>query len=154
MAQWSREEIQAAFNDFQAAAYKGAQTQDWRDWADCFTEDATYFEHHYGKFWGRENIFKWITETMAPWPVNAMTAFPISWYSIDVEKGWIFCEVMNRMEDLGDGQIYEEPNITILHYAGNGLFSYEEDAYNPENMGKMIGRWIAAKKERDADKNP
>ena len=150
MAQWSKEEIQAAFNDFQTAAYKGAQTQDWRDWADCFTEDATYFEHHYGKFWGRENIFNWISDIMSPWPVNAMTAFPISWYSIDVDKGWIFCEVMNRMEDLGDGQIYEEPNITILHYAGNGLFSYEEDAYNPENMGKMIGRWIAAKKIIDA----
>ena len=151
MAQWTKEEIQAAFNDFQVAAFKGAQSQDWRDWAECFTEDATYFEHHYGKFWGRENIFKWITDTMAPWPVNAMTAFPISWCSIDVEKGWVFCEVMNRMEDLGDGQIYEEPNITILHYAGNGLFSYEEDAYNPENMGKMIGRWIAAKKAIDAE---
>ena len=50
------------------------------------------------------------------------------------------------MEDLGDGNIYEEPNITILHYAGNGLFKYEEDAYNPNNMGVMIGQWLTAKK--------
>ena len=145
MARWTREEIEQAFEKFQAAALKGGQQADWRDWADCFTKDATYFEHHYGKFWGRENIYSWITKTMSPYPVNEMVAFPMSWYSIDVDKGWIFCEVMNRMRDLGDGQIYEEPNITILHYAGNGLFSYEEDAYNPENMGKMIGRWLQAK---------
>ena len=50
------------------------------------------------------------------------------------------------MEDLGDGRIYQEPNISILHYAGNGLFSYEEDAYNPHNMGVTIGAWIEAKK--------
>lgn len=151
MARWTSDEIMQAFDTFQAAALKGAQTQDWRDWANCFTEDATYFEHHYGKFWGRENIFKWISETMAPWPVNEMTAFPIVWHSVDLEKGWVFCEVMNRMSDLGDGLIHQEPNLTILHYAGNGLFSYEEDAYNPENMGNMIGKWMASKKKMEAE---
>ena len=67
-------------------------------------------------------------------------------WKVVLDKGWVFCEVMNRMEDLGDGKIYEEPNLTILHYAGNGLFSYEEDAYNPHNMGQTIGAWIEAKK--------
>ena len=62
------------------------------------------------------------------------------------DRGWIFAEVMNRLEDLGDGKIYEEPNLTILHYAGNGLFKYEEDAYNPHNMGVTIGAWIQARK--------
>jgi hypothetical protein len=83
---------------------------------------------------------------MQQWPNDHMTAFPITWYSIDEERGWIFCEVMNRMEDLGDGRIYQEPNITILHYAGDGLFKYEEDAYNPHNMGVMVSAWIQAKK--------
>lgn len=149
MGRWTREEIEEAFDNYQAAALKGAQTGDWRDWADIFTEDATYFEHHFGKFWGREAIFNWITKTMKPFPASDMTAFPITWYSIDEEKGWIFCEVMNRMRDLGDGEIHEEPNITILHYAGKGKFSYEEDAYNPANMGKTIGGWIAAKEKAE-----
>ena len=115
-----------------------------------FTLDATYFEHHYGKFWGREAIYNWISTTMEPFPANQMTAFPVSWYSIDENRGWIFCEVMNRMADLGDGEIYQEPNITILHYAGDGLFKYEEDAYNPKNIGTMIERWLEAKKKADA----
>ena len=40
--------IEQAFDRYQAAALKGAQQGDWRDWADMFTLDATYFEHHYG----------------------------------------------------------------------------------------------------------
>ena len=146
MGRWTKEELEQAFDKYQRAALKGARTKDWNDWANCFTTDATYFEHHYGRFWGRERILSWITETMNQWPASEMTAFPVSWYSIDQDKGWIICEVMNRMRDLGNGSIYQEPNITILHYAGEGLLSYEEDAYNPANMGTTIGAWIAAEK--------
>jgi len=145
MGRWSREELEQAFDKFQAAALKGAQEGDWRDWADTFTLDATYFEHQYGRFWGRENIYQWISKTMSAFPASSMTAFPIRWYSIDEDKGWIICEVLNRMQDLGDGEIYEEPNLTVLHYAGNGLFSYEEDAYDRKRMGDMVVRWLKAK---------
>lgn len=145
MGRWAREELEQAFDRYQAAALKGAQEGDWRDWADLFTLDATYFEHQYGRFWGREAIYRWISGVMEPFPANGMTAFPITWYTIDEDKGWIICEVMNRMEDLGDGVIYQEPNITILHYAGNGLFSYEEDAYDRQRMGEMVVRWIKAR---------
>ena len=145
MGRWSRAEIEQAFDRYQAAALKGAQEADWRDWADMFTVDATYFEHQYGRFWGREAIYQWITRVMQPFPASSMTAFPITWYTIDEDRGWVICEVMNRMEDLGDGEIYQEPNITILHYAGNGLFRYEEDAYDRQRMGEMVVRWIKAK---------
>jgi hypothetical protein len=150
MARFKRKEIEKAFDKFQAAALKGGQTKDWSDWANCFTQDATYFEHHYGRFWGRENILNGMTATMNEWPASEMTAFPVSWYSIDEEKGWVICEIMNRMRDLGDGKIYQEPNLTILHYAGNGLFKYEEDAYNPQNMGVAVGAWIAASRQLES----
>ena len=152
MGRWIREELEEAFEKFQAAALKGAQSGDWQDWSNCFTRDATYIEHHYGRFWGRENIHNFITRVMKPFPVCHMTAFPVTWYSIDEDKGWVIFQVMNRMEDLGDGKIYEEPNITILHYAGNGLFKYEEDIYNPAPMGEMIQRWIKAKKASEKKK--
>jgi len=77
-----------------------------------------------------------------------MTAFPIAWYTIDEEKGWIISEVRNRMNDLGDGRIYEESNITTLHYAGNGLFSCEVDIYNPRNFGRMFRDWVKVRLER------
>ena len=146
MSRWKRKELEKAFEVYQMAALKGAQTGDWSDWANCFTRDVTYVEHHYGRFWGRDTVLDWITKTMSEWPASAMKAFPVNWYSIDVEKGWIIFEVMNRMEELGNGKIYEEPNLTILHYAGYGQFKYEEDVYNPQNMGVMIRQWLDDRK--------
>ncbi|MFK8020813.1 MAG: nuclear transport factor 2 family protein [Pseudomonadales bacterium] len=122
MGRWSKEEIEAAFDKFQAAALTAAKTCDWTEWANCFTEDCAYVEHHYGKMRGRDRILNWITETMKPYTFWHMKAFPMAWYSIGADRGWVYCEVRNRMEDLGDGEIYEEPNITILHYGGNGMF--------------------------------
>jgi hypothetical protein len=96
MGRWSREELEQAFDRYQVTAHKGASTGDWQDWVECFTPDATYIECQDGNFWGRESILKWITDLMSPWPAREMTAFPIAWYTIDEEKGWIISEVRNR----------------------------------------------------------
>ena len=75
-----------------------------------------------------------------------MSSFPIDWYVIDEERGWIMCQVANVMDDPGDGSDHREYNWTILHYAGDGQFSYEEDMYNPIEFGEMIKGWLEAKK--------
>lgn len=149
MGRWTRDELEQAFDKFQAACLKGGKTGDFREWADCFTEDVTYIEHHHGKFWGRERAYEWISATTGEFPSNHLDSFAISWYSIDEEKGWIIFEVLNRMSDLGDGKIYEAPVLIILRYAGNGLFNYEEDVYNPANMEAMMAEWLAAKEAID-----
>jgi hypothetical protein len=75
---------------------------------------------------------------MSPWPARETTAFPVAWYTIDEDKGWIIAEVRNRMNDLGDGRIYEEANLTVLHYAGKGLFRCEADTDNPKRFDRMF----------------
>jgi len=45
--------------------------------------------------------------------------------------------------------VHQAHNLTVLHYAGDGLFSYEEDAYNPANFGTMIEAWMAASKRHE-----
>ena len=73
-----------------------------------------------------------------------MPEFPIDWYVVDEERGWIVCQVENRMEDPGDGSIHQGANITILHYAGAGQWSYEEDVYNPAHFATMVRAGSAA----------
>ena len=150
MGQFTREEIEAAFTRFQERAAAAGQSGDWTEWADCFTEDAKYYEHHYGQFEGRAQILQWITTTMAE-PINRdMVDFPADWYVIDEDRGWIVCKVWNRMKDPGDGSVHQEYNLTVLHYAGGGRFSYEEDIYNPHHFGTMLAAWEARRDELSA----
>jgi hypothetical protein len=146
MGQYSRQEIEDAFRHFQEAADRSAKSGEWREWSECFTEDATYYEHHYGRMEGREAIYRWIQKTMNEPVIVSMNNFPIDWYVIDEERGWVLCSVWNEMEDPGDGSLHREYNWTMLHYAGDGMFSYEEDMYNPVEFGNMIKGWLAAKK--------
>ena len=46
------------------------------------------------------------------------------------------------MADPGDGSVHEADNVTILHYAGDGLWSYEEDVYNPAHFATMVQGWL------------
>ncbi len=150
MGAWTRQELEDAFAQYQAAAAHAGATGDWSSWADVFTEDAEYLEHHYGTFHGREAIRTWIVQTMGEWPGRDMPAFPIEWYVIDEARGWVVCQVWNRMIDPGDGSIHQEYNFTLLKYAGDGLWSYEEDIYNPAHFATMVGRWHEAKQAATA----
>jgi ketosteroid isomerase-like protein len=141
MGRFTRGELEEAFAAYQRAAATAGGTGDWRAWADQFTEDAVYVEHHYGRFEGREAIRAWITETMGTFPGNRMPEFPVDWYVVDEDRGWIVCQVENRMEDPGDGSVHQGANITILHYAGGGRWSYEEDVYNPAHFATMVRGW-------------
>jgi hypothetical protein len=147
VARWSRQEIEEAFAHYQDVARRCANSHDWNEWADLFTEDATYVEHLYGTFGGREAIRNWITSAMEPEPVNEMIWFPVEWYMIDEERGWVSCHIWNRMADPGDGSIHQSPNFSLLKYAGNNLWSYEEDIYNPSHFAEMIRGWLDRKRE-------
>ena len=144
MAPFSREELESEFADYQQRGRDAVAAGDWSAWADQFTDDATYIEHAFGEFRGREAIRRWITRTMSVFPGNHMPSFPIKWHVVDEERGWIVCEIGNVMEDPGDGSIHEATNLTILHYAGDGQWSYEEDVYNPADFARMLERWRQA----------
>jgi hypothetical protein len=146
VGKWTRDEIEEALEVFRTTALKAGTTGVWDLWADLFTEDATYVEHLYGTFGGREAIRRWIVQTMAQYPNDQMKYFPHEWYVIDEERGWVVAQVWNRMEDPGDGSLHQAYNITLLKYAGSMKWSYEEDVYNPAHFGTMIKGWLEAKK--------
>jgi hypothetical protein len=154
MGRWSRQELEEAFERYQDTARRAAETHDWNVFADQFTEDATYIEHLFGEFHSREAIREWITGTMGRWPGNEMTDFPIGWYIIDEDRGWIACQIWNVMGDPGDGSDHREQNVSLLKYAGDGLWSYEEDVYNPARFITMVQQWSAVKERISGEKQP
>lgn len=147
MGRWSRTELEDAFAAYQRVGLEAGTSGDWNAWAEQFTEDATYIEHHYGTMGGREAIRRWITETMSTYPGSAMPHFPVEWYVIDEDRGWVVFQVWNRMADPGDGSVHQAYNFTLLKYAGDGLWSYEEDIYNPATFASMIGEYERAKQK-------
>ncbi|KUH95360.1 nuclear transport factor 2 family protein [Mycobacterium sp. IS-1556] len=142
MGQWSREELEDAFRGYQDAVVDIGRTWNWASYADQFTEDATYVEHALGNMSGREAIRDWIVPTMNTFPGSEMPFYPVEWYSIDVDKGWVINRNVNTMKDPGDGSVHGTPVITVLRYAGDGKWSYEEDAYNPMNFLVMVQGYI------------
>ncbi|EME20486.1 nuclear transport factor 2 family protein [Rhodococcus triatomae] len=141
---WNRAELEEAFAGYQRTVETAKETGNWDLFAEMFTEDATYVEHAYGTFAGREEIRPWINRTMSSFPGSHMTAFPALWHTIDEDRGWVICEIDNPMCDPGDGSSHAASNLTILHYAGDGLWSCEEDVYNPMKFLTMAKNWCRA----------
>ena len=140
-------ELDAAFADFQRTVAEIGVSRDWDRFADLFTTDADYVEHALGVMRGREEIRAWIWKTMTAFPGSHMTGFPALWHVADPSTARVICEVDNPMRDPGDGSLITATNITILTYAGDGLWSREEDVYNPMRFATMTARWARVARE-------
>lgn len=68
MGHWNRDELEKAFAAYLEAGARAGASGDWSEWPEFFTEDATYIEHHFGIFHGRNEIRDWITQTMSQFP--------------------------------------------------------------------------------------
>ncbi len=77
---------------------------------------------------------------MQPFPTME---FPVSWRLIDGNRvSALIPNILPAPE--GDDGYYGFDVNTILHYAGNGKWSFEEDVYSPAEAQDVINRWIAA----------
>lgn len=124
MGSFAREEIESAFRHYWRT---GAVGEDWDGFADCFTPDALYVEHVLGTHHGREAIRAWIKPIMERYG-ELYTAY--DWHLVDPDGGRVVVAMQNRRDHpAGEGTI-DFPGVTILHYAGDGLFDLEEDYWS------------------------
>lgn len=146
-ARFSRAELAAAFAAFEATVDRSARSGDWDGWVAHYTPDVDYIEHAAGTMKGREQVRDWVRRTMTTFPGSHMVAFPSLWHVIDEERGRVVCELDNPMRDPGDGTVISATNISIISYAGEGLWHRQEDVYNPLRFLKAGMAWCRKARE-------
>lgn len=145
--QFSRSELAAAFEKFEQTVARAAETQDWDAWVEHYTPDVLYIEHAAGTMRGRDEVREWIKGTMSTYPGSHMVAFPSLWSVIDEPTGRIVMELDNPMRDPGDGSVITATNISIITYAGDGLWRQQEDIYNPLRFVQAALKWCRKAQE-------
>ena len=112
-----------------------AGTQPWAVMADFFTEDAAYIDPAWGRIEGRENIRVFFTDAMAGLTGHGWST-PENWIMVDgarVVSQWD--QVLGRKEN---GEPWMVPGLSILYYAGKGLFCYSLDMLNMTQIGETM----------------
>jgi ketosteroid isomerase-like protein len=120
-------EVRAAVDAYVALRERiEAGEKTWIDLADFFTDDAVYIDPAWGRIQGIHEIREFLVDSMRgleDW------RFPMRFAAIegdDVVTVWT--QVLPGQRP--DGDRYEQTGVSLLRYAGNGKFSYEEDLLN------------------------
>lgn len=106
----------------------------WDALAEFFTDDATFIDPAWGRVVGRTAVTKFLEESMAG--LEGWT-FPREWTLVEGNRlvtGW-----QNRLPGArADGSPFQAPGVSIMLYAGDGRFSYEEDLLNMVHVTELI----------------
>lgn len=124
---YSRAEVEEAFRHY---FLTGPVGEDWVAWSRLFSDDAVYFDHFYGRFRGPAEIQKFLEATMGFAP---HVYSPLEWYNLDGDR--IVYKVWNRADNPDtSGPPAQFPSLQIIHYAGDGKWSSEEDWWLVKEM--------------------
>ena len=106
----------------------------WDAMAEFFTEDATFIDPAWGRVDGLDNMIKFWLESMAgleDW------SFPHEWRAIEGNR--LVASWQNRLPGKRtDGTFYQSHGLSVMMYAGNGKFSYEEDLLNMVHVMEIM----------------
>ena len=117
------EEVEQAFR---ACWTTGSLDEDWATWPDHLTENVLYVERFFGTMHGRDAVRAWITDLMV---VRADVHAVLDWYLVKGRR--VVLSMQNRYYSPDpDGEHIDFAGLTVLEYAGNGLFGYEEDYWD------------------------
>jgi hypothetical protein len=139
-----RAEMEEAFRHY---FLTGPVGEDWVAWSQLFTDDAPYFDHFYGTFRGPREIQMFLESTMSFAP---HVYSPLVWYNIDGAQ--IVYKVVNRADNPEPGgPPIEFPSLQIIHYAGDGKWSSEEDWWIMREMKRFNERYQEACRAHDPE---
>ena len=133
-------EVRAAVDAYVAVRARIEQGDaTWLDLAELFTDDAVYIDPAWGRIQGIEEIRSFLVESMRgleDW------RFPISFTAVDGDDVvTVWSQVLPGQRD--DGRPYTQTGVSLLRYAGDGRFSFEEDLLNMAHVLEDLAasRW-------------
>lgn len=111
---------------FQRIWTVGSLDEDWQAWPDHLTEDVLYVERVFGTMHGRDAVRAWITGLMA---VRGDVHAVLDWYVVKDDR--VVLNMKNRYYHPDPSQPHIDfAGLTVLGYARDGLFGYEEDYWD------------------------
>ena len=112
----------------------------WSVLADFFTEDAAYIDPAWGRIEGREAIREFFVKSMAGLTGHGWST-PENWIMVDGPR--IVSQWDQVLGEGPDGKRCFVPGLSILYYAGNGLFCYSHDMLNMSHVVETMKamRW-------------
>lgn len=111
---------------FQAFWRTGSLDEDWQRWPDHLTPDVLYVERFFGVMHGREEVRAWITSLMAQ---RADVHAVLEWWLVRGRR--VVLSMQNRYYSPDPARPpIDFAGLTVLGYAGDGLFGYEEDYWD------------------------
>jgi len=139
------DEVEQAFRGYWQT---GAVAEDWDAWCDLFTDDARYVEHFFGEMRGRETIRAWIRPIMLEDYPELYTVY--EWHMASPD-GRVVVYMQNRRDHPSGSGVIDFPGVTILQYAGDGRFDFEEDFWAFSTAQRATDAYAAACAELDPD---
>ena len=136
MPSFPEDEIRDAYDRYVATRDRvEAGELGWDALADFFTEDATFIDPAWGRVEGRDDIRKFLEESMAG--LEGWT-FPREWTAVvgpdRLVSGW-----QNRLPGArADGTPYQALGVSVMVYAGDGKFACEEDILNMAHVAELV----------------
>ena len=145
MGRWTRGELEREWTKYQQVALQCGPAGDWDPFCDLYTEHAVMVVSGGIRVGGREAMKRWYRDAFSVEPMKYLWYYPVEWYMIDEDRGWVSCQFWCRMADPGDGSVHEFKCFSLLKYAGDGLWSFEEDIWDPADMDAALASWVEAK---------
>jgi hypothetical protein len=130
------EESLATYRNFVALREKidvGDAT--WSELAGFFTEDAAYIDPAWGRIETREGIRSFFEESMTGLTGHGWST-PENWMMADGPR--LVSQWDQILGEKPDGTPWMVPGLSILYYAGNGLFCYSHDMLNMTHIGQTM----------------
>jgi hypothetical protein len=151
---YSHDEVEAAFQEY----VRRANINEWDYWADMFTEECLYVDHHFGTFRKRSDVAGWMTPLMATQPeMKFIPEFHVIQGDKVINYNWNRWPNPDGSHEPYDKYVegsdnrryrYQFPCVTLNRYGGNGLFWFEEDLYSPSAYIEILTEWKAEMEKR------